>query len=70
MRADHQTHIWRESLVQFSSKVNPEDHGLMLNDDNEKLDIRCMRCNADPDEVILQLLFSPEIFEPSVMGFS
>ena len=42
----------------------------MLNDDNGKLDIRCMRCNADPDEAILQLLFSPEIFEPSVMGFS
>ena len=54
MRADHQTHIWRESLVQFSSKVNPEDHGLMLNDDNEKLDIRCMRCNADPDVMLIQ----------------
>ena len=42
----------------------------MLNEDNEKVDIRCMRCNADPGEVILQLLFSSEIFEPSVMGFS
>ena len=39
---------------------SPEDHGWMLDNDNDKLDIRWVGCNAAPDEIILQVLFSPQ----------
>ena len=39
---------------------SPEDHGWMLDNDNDKLDIRWVGCNAASDEIILQVLFSPQ----------
>ena len=44
----------------FAYILNPEDHGWMLDNDNDKLDIRWVGCNAAPDEIILQVLFSPQ----------
>ena len=40
-----------ESLVQFQSEVNPEDHGWFVDESNDQLDIQWMRCNPAPDEV-------------------
>ena len=51
MRANYQARIWRESLVQFQSEVNPEDHGWFVDESNDQLDIKWMRCNPAPDEV-------------------
>ena len=54
------TNLEGESLVQFQSEVNVEHHGWMLDDDKDKLEIIWMRSNAAPDEVTLQILFSPQ----------
>ena len=43
MRANYQARIWRESLVQFESEVNPEDHGMFIDKSNDQLDIKWMR---------------------------
>ena len=51
MRANYQARIWRESLVQFQSEVNSEDHGWFIDGTNDQLDIKWMRCNPAPDEV-------------------
>lgn len=60
MRANYQAQIWRKSLMQIQTEANPEDHGWMLDDDNNKLDIRRMRCGAAPDEAMFQVLFYPK----------
>ena len=37
MRVNFQVQIWRESLVQFKTEVNPEEnHGWTLDDNNNK----------------------------------
>ena len=41
----------RESLVQFQTEVNPENHGWFVDECNDQLDIKWMKCNPAPDEV-------------------
>ena len=40
-----------KNLERESSEVNPEDHGWFVDESNDQLDIKWMRCNPAPDEV-------------------
>jgi hypothetical protein len=49
-RANYQARIWRESLINNQSEVDPLEHGWML-DENQVIDIKWMTCNPAPEEV-------------------
>jgi hypothetical protein len=57
MRANHQARIWRESLLQHQSEVDPLEHGWTLDDDGG-FAIKWMRCNPAPEEVRINILFT------------
>ena len=57
MRANYQAKIWRESLLQCQSDMDPLENGWTLDDDGE-FSIKWMRCNPAPDEVRIRQVFS------------
>ena len=57
MRANYQAKIWRESLLQYQSDMDPLENGWTLDDDGG-FSIKLMRCNPAPDEVRIRQVFS------------
>ena len=57
MRANYQAKIWRESLLQYQSDMDPPENGWTLDDDGG-FSIKRMRCNAAQDEVRIRQVFS------------
>ena len=56
MGANYQARIWRESLLQIQSDMDPLENGWTLDDDGG-FSIKWMRCNPAPDEVRLKPWF-------------
>ena len=56
MRTNYQAKIWRESLLQCQSDMDPLENGWTLDDDGE-FSIKWMRCNPAPDEVSIRQVF-------------
>ena len=56
MRANYQARIWRVSLFQIQSDMDPLENGWTL-DDDRGFSIKWMRCNTAPDEVPLKPWF-------------
>ena len=56
MRADYQVRIWRESLLQIQSDMDPLENAWTLDDDGE-FSIKWMKCNLAPDKVRLKPWF-------------
>lgn len=53
MKANYQARIWKESLLQFHSNLDPLENGWTLDEDGG-FSIKWMRCNPAPDEVLLK----------------
>ena len=56
MRANYQARIWRESLLQIQSDMDPLENGWTLDNDGG-FAIKWMRCNPALDEVRLKPWF-------------
>ena len=53
MRANYQAHIWRQSLIAEQTQLDPLNHGWTRNEHDNNLEVKWMRCNPAPDEVLL-----------------